>query len=150
MKKLIWILSIVFGLSLLGCGLGSPGTDNASSPEIYTGGSPVPTKSTKASSQLTKADFVPSIKTKSNECFDYYGCNRTYKVQFAVDKVKLEDDGHSYEITYVVSGGADGKQTDSVTMSPDGTFVQMDGFTKVNEESTKLKVVVTEIERLAY
>ncbi len=149
MKKLIWILSIVFGLSLLGCGLGG-GTDNVSSPEVYTGGSAAPTKASKAPAALTKADFVPSVKVKSNECFDYYGCNRTYKVQFAVDKTKLMNDGHSYEITYVVTGGADGAQTDTVTMSPDGTFMGMDGYLKVNEASSKLAVKVTEIERLAY
>ena len=150
MKKFIWIMAIVFGFALLGCGLGS-GSDNASSPSSYTGGSPeVVTKSSPASEKLTLSDFKPSIKVKTNDCFDGYGCNRTYEVKMSVDQYKLAKDDHSYEVTYVVKGGKEGAQTGTVEIAPDGSYMQFDNMATVGSNDTKLTVKVTEVERLPY
>lgn len=149
MKKLIWILSVIFGLALLGCGMGGPNQagDTSSSPIVSADGKTAPTFKV---TQLTKADFKPSIKIKGNDCFDYYGCNRTYAVKVTTDLKKLDADNHHYEITYKVTGGRDGAQTDTITMAPDGSYLAMDNSTRVNDESVKLKVAVVEIERLTY
>lgn len=149
MKKFIWIMAIVFGFALLGCGLGSPKTNDAS-PVIYDNGTPRALETSKPASFLTQKDFTASVKIKSNDCFDEYGCNRSYSVKISTDLEKLAADGHSYEVSYEVKGGAEGTKLGTVTVAPDGGYMQFDDFTRVSSNSNKLTAKITVVERLAY
>lgn len=151
MKKFAWIMAVVLAAFVIGCG----GTDKARPIDDVAakGSAPANSTSTETSESghsLTASDFQTTVKIKSKDCFEGYGCNLVYEVQVAVDKPKLAKDDHSYEVTYEVKGNKDGVQTGTVTIDPDGAYSQYDEVATTKSRGSKLVPHITTIERLPY
>jgi hypothetical protein len=96
---------------------------------------------------LAKADIKLTIKVVDKECFGDAGCNVGYRVRAAWPTRRL---GHTYEITYKVTGPKDGAQIGTLTVLPDGTYTGGEEFASTARSSTVLKPTVTEVEKLPY
>jgi hypothetical protein len=149
-------------------GCASPaGDENASTKPIATlappgsdqgdqgGQAPVETAAGAADGYRTPTpkDFKVSLKIKTLDCTGVeYGvdCSVTAAVKLAWPK-GLCDPSKSYEVTYEITGGSDGPQTGTTTVTGeeyDTLFSDIYASAKSREAAKKLKGVVTIVEEI--
>jgi len=95
----------------------------------------------------TKADFEVTLKILTKDCFGSAGCNVTYRPILAqYQPVGSFDPSITYDVTYVVHGGDDGAQTDTLYVTGDVHEAPNDGMAQTGSAGAKLTAVVTAVE----
>jgi hypothetical protein len=98
---------------------------------------------------IDKSDIKLHVKILRKKCFGYgYGCNVTYRV--VVDGADMSDwpkEGE-VEVTYKVTGGKDGPESDSFVITLDDEQYEKPWreTSTIRSRSTKLTVKVTDVE----
>jgi hypothetical protein len=102
----------------------------------------------RSGANIDKSDIELHVKTLSKKCFGSYGCNVTYRV--VVDGASMDDwpEQGEVEVTYEVTGGKDGPESDSFLITlDDGQYEEpSEEASTVRSRSTKLAVKVTDAE----
>lgn len=140
------LASLALALTACGGGTQSAATASApaSSPTTAAAVQPVVEPEPSPTATPQPIDFTIVVKVLKKSCFGSYGCNITYRIKPGYFGPDLTDD-QEFEVVYKVTGGKDGPQINSFTMT--GTEASFDSkeFLTVPSSTTKIKARVTEV-----
>lgn len=106
--------------------------------------SPIPTtEPSEAAATPVKADFEVAIKVKSKQCFGSAGCNITWEPRLTYTGPDIPD-SDSYDITFVVRGGDDGDQIETINTTG-RHYTPEEYMTSTRSSAVQLTATVTEV-----
>ncbi|MFE9776358.1 hypothetical protein ACFYOV_32820 [Streptomyces sp. NPDC005931] len=136
-------------------------TDNASKPAATTAASSSPEEDAAEPAveepepeptyaELSADDFTIELRTTRRQCFGSAGCNVTVEPELSYTGLEDIDPDAVYEITYEISGDADGPVIETAELSDETTLNYSKSLISTASASTKLSAEVTDVVERQY